>query len=168
MIFLSFCFPLRTGAFFVAAWVFIWHLYLGILELVNRSSPMTVEGFAIFIGVMYILLAFIAIYGARSIYYENLSDVKWFKNSYLSSLMIFVVLSFIEAVMLAPTSFNVQKYCESENHKHDNYCSYSLFFMRWGVNLAIGVIIGGYFYIVLRSYRRELEEKFISTLTSDV
>ncbi|RIA90550.1 hypothetical protein C1645_823171 [Glomus cerebriforme] len=123
-----FCVPLRIGAFIVAAWIFIWNLYLGIILLLTDLGSIYTK----IVAILYLLVALIAFYGAH-------------------------VMSLLSVISLSIFAANDKKNCERANPENTDICQYKFSFIGWLINFVIGVIIDVYLYIVIRSYKRELE-----------
>ncbi|GBC09775.1 hypothetical protein RclHR1_00910025 [Rhizophagus clarus] len=154
-----FCVPLRIGAFIVAAWIFIWNFYLGILYLLTAGFTDFGSIYTRVVGVLYLFVALIAFYGAHGIYNEIPDRVGLFAKFFLYSIIFSVIMSILSVVSLSIAAANDKGNCERANPNNTQVCNYKFPFVSWFINFIIGLIIEVYLYIVIRSYKRELSAR---------
>jgi uncharacterized membrane protein len=179
--------PLRTGAFIVAAWMFIWNLYSGAMLLV---FPM-IGTFGIILKVIAIpmlLVAIAAFLGARAIYQNDADKTHLFSKVYLGSVVVYFLVQIVYIVILyvaagsalssAQTHLDsAAKQCRDSQAQLDpkyrtpGICDQvassasaatgaaSVGLVAWLIPFIIGIVLNFYFYVVIRSYALELKEK---------
>ncbi|CAB4422980.1 unnamed protein product [Rhizophagus irregularis] len=148
--------PLRIGAFIVAAWIFIWNLYLGIFHFLTAGFNDFGSIYTRIVGVLYLFVALIAFYGAHGIYNENPNRVALFAKFFLYSIIFNIGMSILSVISLSIAAAKDKGNCEKANPNNTEVCDYKFPVVSWLINFVIGVIIEVYLYIVIRSYKREL------------
>ncbi|RGB26039.1 hypothetical protein C1646_770948 [Rhizophagus diaphanus] len=123
--------PLRIGAFIVAAWIFIWNLYLGIFHFLTAGFNDFGSIYTRIVGVLYLFVALIAFYGAHG-------------------------MSILSVISLSIAAAKDKGNCEKANPNNTEVCDYKFPVVSWLINFIVGVIIEVYLYIVIRSYKKEL------------
>ncbi|KAG0315355.1 hypothetical protein BGZ99_007509 [Dissophora globulifera] len=135
------CLPLHTGAMVVAFIMFIFYGWCGLGLILGGSEIGGYGAFAIVIGVLYILVAVVSLYGLIGIYKEEVAWVDRFVRMFVIGSLVWVVLYIIEIIVLAT-----------------QYGAY----IAWGstiVQLILGFLFQYYFCICLVSYQRVLHAR---------
>jgi uncharacterized membrane protein YbjE (DUF340 family) len=134
--------------------MFIWNLFTGVVLLFLNNNHSFGKA-----GIVYLLIALVAFYGAHGINNENLSRVKLFTIFFLVSLIFYIVMSVVGMILLSMAESKLKKQCEQLYPEQAEYCNSNVSYTRLIIGFAIGVIFDIYLYIVLRSYCKELEDK---------
>lgn len=153
------CFPLHTGAMIIAALMFIFYGYCGLVLVVSGSYSGWYSGVLIVVGVLYLLVALISAYGFAGVYKEETFWVDRFVKFYVIGSLVWFILEFVQMIILV-VYYNNQTYTYSYGGYTYTYETNVGFpWAGWIVTLIIGTAFQFYFCACLVSYQRVLHAR---------
>ncbi|KAF9424633.1 hypothetical protein BGZ94_008017 [Podila epigama] len=147
------CFPLHTGAMIIAFLMFIFYGYCGLALIAFGSFSGTYGTILLVVGILYLAVAGISIYGFVGIYKENVEWVDKYVKMFLIGSLIWLILEII-SIILQVVYYNSVASC------YAGYC-YSVG-VNWAgviIVLILGVGLQYYFCVALVSYQRILHSR---------
>ncbi|KAG0370516.1 hypothetical protein BC939DRAFT_106578 [Gamsiella multidivaricata] len=140
------CFPLHTGALIIAALMFIFYGYCGLVLLLASGYSGGIFVGLIIIGIFYLLVAVVSGYGFAGIYKEQPLWVDKFIRFYLIGSVVWFVFEVLEMILRVVYI--------------NQYIYYGGFpWAAWIIQLILASLFQYYFCVCLVSYQRVLHAR---------